>query len=135
MMYPMIRLNTAPIARPRYMRTMDDFFRPFTVTSNHMRTDIKETEDAYLFAAEMPGFENDEINISVKDSMLSIEAEHKDESGDEGAFSSRSVKRSFTLEGIDEEGIAAEYKNGVLRITLPKEKSEDEPEARRIEVR
>lgn len=136
-MYTMTR-----VTRPQMMRRpmaywpgMEAYFRPFTGVAGPMRTQVKEVDGAYVFDAEMPGFEPGEIELTVLDGALTIAAEHKEgEEGEEG-FGARSVRRSFTLEGIDEEGIGAEYKNGVLRVTLPKAKAPDAPQARRIEVR
>ena len=69
--------------------------------------------------------------------MLTVDAEHKTEEGGENearyAFSERSFHRSFSLEGVEEKGITAEYKNGVLSVTLPKVHPA-EPETRKIEI-
>lgn len=143
-MYTLSRITRSPMMRrqPSYWQATEDFFRPFMeMVNSPMRTSVKETEGAYLFDAELPGFESSEIELSVLDGVLTISAEHKEEGEGEGenennaAFASRSVRRSFTVEGVDEENIAAEYKNGILRVTLPKQKAPEAPEARKIEVK
>lgn len=116
----------------------DDFFRPFAeMTVPSLRTGVRETEDAYYLDAEMPGFEQNEIELSVKSDMLTIDAEHKEQEGTQGenryGFSERTFHRSFSLDGIDDTAISAEYKNGVLSVKLPKVHPA-EPETRRIEI-
>ena len=102
-----------------------------------LRTGVRETEDAYYLDAEMPGFEQNEIELSVKSGMLTIDAEHKEQEGTQGenryGFSERTFHRSFSLDGIDDTAISAEYKNGVLSVKLPKVHPA-EPETRRIEI-
>ena len=133
-MFPMIRAYTTPTQRrSAHWPLADDWFRPLTDMMNaSLRTNVRETDEAYLFDAEMPGFTGNEIEVTVQDSVLAIKADHKAENDD--SFASRSVSRNFTLEGIDEETISAQYANGILRITLPKRKEQDAPAARRIDV-
>ena len=111
----------------------DDFFKPFQSPAP-MRAGLRETETSYLFDAELPGFEPEEINISVQDGVLSIAAEQKTGDESKNLYTARSVRRSFTINGINEDGIAAEYKNGVLHLTLPKENVPEAKQARRIEI-
>lgn len=135
-MYSLARFAHTPVVRRQaaYFQATEDFFRPlFEMMNSPLRTNVRETEEAYLFEAELPGFELDEIDLSVQDGMLAIAAEHK-EGGEDTSFSSRSVRRSFTMEGVDEGNISAEYKNGVLRVTLPKEKAPEAPAPRKIEI-
>lgn len=137
-MYTLSRVTHSPMAR-RYSNPWyagEEFFRAFMGSAGvPMRTNVKQTDDAYLFEAELPGFENDEISLTVQDGVLTIDAAHKESAEDESSFSNRTIHRSFTLEGIDEESIDAEYKSGILRVTLPKAKAPDAPEARKIEVK
>lgn len=102
------------------------------------KTDIRETESAYVIDAELPGFEKEEISVDIKDNVLTINAEHKEESKVDGEarYLSRertygSYTRRFELNGIHTEGIEAEYKNGILSVTLPKE----EVKGRRLEIK
>lgn len=137
-MYALSRMNRVPMVRRQaaLWPATEDFFRPFVeMVNTPMRTSVKETETGYQFDAELPGYDPSEIELTILDGTLTIAAEHKE--GEEGSdsFATRSLRRSFTLDGIDEDGIGAEYKNGVLRITLPKAKAPDAPEARRIDIR
>lgn len=125
-----------PAKKNGYWPFGDEFFRPFAeMVNSPMRTDVKETETAYVFSAELPGFDPSEIDLTVQDGIMTISAEHKEGKEDAPSFISRSIRRSFTLDGIDESSIEAQYKNGILQVTLPKEKEEELPPARKIEVK
>ena len=89
--------------------------------------DIYETENELVLAAEVPGVEEKDVEISVEDNTLSIRGERKfqKETKEEnyhriersyGAF-----YRSFTLPNyIDQERIHAEHESGVLKVHMPK---------------
>ena len=91
--------------------------------------DVKDTGDAYELTAELPGMKKEDISLSYENSYLTIEAkkeEQKDEKDDGGNYirrerSTGSVSRSFYIDGIDEANIGAEFKDGVLKIDLPKQ--------------
>ena len=89
----------------------------------------KENEKNYLLRAEFPGYDKDEIKAEVEDGVLTLQAEHKNETWDldvdEGwrSIETRrgSYRRSFALpEDVDAEQIKAAMKKGVLRLTLPR---------------
>ena len=91
--------------------------------------DVKETDGAYELTAELPGMKKENISLSYENSYLTIEAkkeEQKDEKDDGGNYirrerSTGSVSRSFYIDGIDESKVSAEFKDGVLKIDLPKQ--------------
>ncbi len=120
----------------------NNFFGDLSTNASQFRTDIEDKGDHLEMKADLPGFNKDEIKIGIKDDILSISAEHSEESEDKdeeknyvrrerkyGAFS-----RSFDVTGIDQSGIDAEYKDGVLSLELPKE-TPKEPESTQIEIR
>ena len=89
--------------------------------------DVKETRDAYVFKADMPGVKESELDISLSGNRLTVsgkrEAEERSESDTYYAFerSYGTFTRSFTLpEGIDQDHVNAELKNGVLTLVLAK---------------
>ena len=91
--------------------------------------DLEETKDAYIVKSDLPGLEKDKIDLTVKENVLTIEGmrEVTNKTGDpqSGYYAQErsygSFARSLSLPGpVDESKIAAEYKNGVLTITLPK---------------
>ena len=96
--------------------------------TNGFRVDIREKDGAYLMEAELPGVAEDQINLTIDDNMLTISAdirtEDKQEDGNRYYCERRTghVERSFSLDGIDLDQISASYRNGILYVTLPKDK-------------
>lgn len=130
-MFNMIRPVTVNTPRRFFA---DDLFRSFFEMANapQYRSGVREVENGYLFEAELPGFEPSEIDLSVKDGAMTITAKHTE--GDEHAYGSHyTLERTFSLDGVDEEQISAEYRNGVLRVHLPRAKAE-ETAPRKIEL-
>ena len=125
--------------------TFDRFMRNFFDNSNTtlpaFRTDIRDAGDKFILEAELPGFDKEDIHLDLKDGILTIAAEHKenaDQKDDKGNYIRRerrygSFSRSFDVTGIDENGITAAYKNGVLELSLPKAVPVV-PEAKRISI-
>ena len=104
-------------------------FRKFEAPS--MKTDVKEIDGNYELSIEVPGFNKEEITASLKNGYLTISAKHEennDEKNEQGKYIRRerrfgSCQRSFFVgEAITEEDIKASYNNGILKLTLPKEK-------------
>ena len=93
------------------------------------RMDMKETEDAYTIKLTMPGIDKDNIDISVSDGVLTVKGETKEDEEKEdekGTWLVREHKhftyyRSVRLPSeVQADEAEAEYKNGVLNLTLPK---------------
>ena len=58
----------------------DDFFNDFpTTTKGLMTTDIKERSNSYIFEVDLPGFNKDDIKVSIKNNYLTIEAKKEKE--------------------------------------------------------
>lgn len=97
------------------------------ITSS-FKVDIKDTDKAYVFHAEIPGVKKEDLNLTVDGSTVTIAAEIKqhDQKTEEGQVvrSERyfgAVSRSFQLPvDVDQEHAEATYENGVLALTLPK---------------
>ena len=103
--------------------------------------DIYETKDAIIIDAELPGLNQKDINVSVSDNVLTIkgekkqEKEVKEENYHRVERSYGSFTRSFTLPvGVKSESIKAAYKDGVLKVTLPKAE-ESKPKQISIDVK
>ena len=104
----------------------DDFF---SKKENHlMKTDIKEKKDKYVIEMDLPGYAKDNINICLKNGYLEVSAkvEEMNESDDDEKFVRRErfygeCSRSFYVgDYLTEEEIEAEFKNGTLKIEVPK---------------
>jgi HSP20 family protein len=116
---------------------MDNFFTSSAVSP--FSTDIKDTGDAFLLEAELPGFKKEDIKLDVENDVLTISAERTAEKKeDKHSFIKRerfygSFSRSFDVSGVNVDGITAAYTDGVLTLTMPK-KQELIPASRRLEI-
>jgi HSP20 family protein len=97
------------------------------------RFDVKETKDAYVFRADLPGIEDKDLDITLTGNRVTVsgkrEAEERDENETFYAYerSYGSFSRSFTLpEGADFDRCEGQLKNGVLTLSVPK-KPEHQP--------
>jgi HSP20 family protein len=91
------------------------------------QVDISEADHEYVIMAELPGLKKDDVKITLEDGVLTIQGERKQEKEEKGIRYHRmeraygSFVRSFTLpDVIDDAKVAAEFKDGVLYIRLPK---------------
>ena len=124
-------------------RAFDDLERAFFSdrTPAEFRTDIRDEGDHYLLEADLPGFNKEDIHVDLDEGSLSITAERhsefeqKDKKGNyvrcERAYGS--YARSFDTAGIDVEHITAAYKDGVLKLTMPK-LQKPEPTTKRLMI-
>ena len=102
--------------------------------------DVVETKDGITLKVEVPGIKQEDINISLEDSTLTVKGERKHESevNEEGYTrferSYGSFERSVILPPtVDANRVKATYKDGVLEIQLPK-KEEARPKAIKVEA-
>ncbi|PSP86789.1 heat-shock protein Hsp20 [Halobacteriales archaeon QS_4_69_34] len=90
--------------------------------------DVEDAIDEFVVTVDLPGYDREDIDLSVNDRTLRISAgrETTDETG-EGSYIRRErrrsmVNRSVSLpEGVEEQNASATYTNGVLTVRLPKE--------------
>jgi HSP20 family protein len=89
--------------------------------------EMVEKKDNYLVTAELPGINKEEVKITLKDDILTIQGERKTEHEEKEAnyyFCERSYgafHRSIEMpSAVDEKKIKAEFKDGLLKIILPK---------------
>ena len=95
---------------------------------NLMKTDVKDVNDHYEVAVDLPGFQKDEVNVELENGYLTISAAKgldKDQKDDEGHYIrqerySGSCSRNFYVGDIQPEDIHAKYEDGILKLTLPK---------------
>lgn len=133
----------------------DDLERSlFSTSANVFRTDIKDLGDSYELEAELPGFNKEDIKISIDGDYLTISAqtEKSSETSEKDAKDEKDEKkaenkpvyvrrersygyfsRSFDISEIDSEAIKAEYKDGILRLALPKKEAR-KPGVRQLEI-
>ena len=106
-----------------------------------MKTDIRETEEGFEIEMDLPGYAKDEVSAEIKDGYLVISAEkssEEDEKDKKGNYIRReryfgSMSRSFFVgKHLHEDDIKASFKDGTLRISVPKEQPQAIEDQRHI---
>ncbi len=103
---------------------------------NVMKTDIQETDKDYILEMDLPGFSKDEVKVSLENGYLTISAAkglNKDEKEKKnGRYIRReryagACQRSFYVgESVSQEDINAEFKHGILKLSIPKKEPVEE---------
>ena len=137
-------------------RDMDDVFdRVFAESMRHWpraatanraaqewapAADVSETEAGYLIKADLPEVRKEDVSITVQDGVLTLSGERRQEKREENEKLHRiersygSFARRFSLpENVDEQGIRAESRDGVIVIHIPKQRVV-EPQSRQIQI-
>ena len=119
---------------------VSDFFNDMMDLADvGFKTDIKEDEDNYYIEAELPGLNKEDINIELNNDHLVISATNEETKEEEEENYIRrerragSYQRAFALDNVNEDEIEAEYDEGLLKVTLPKEES-GQPQKRVIDI-
>lgn len=112
-----------------FLQSMDEFFQlPFSTFPVHVR----ETEEEQIITAELPGVKKEQISIDVLDRSIGITVKNTEiiqEENDVANFykksqSTQQMSRNIFLGyPVDERRVKASYKNGLLKIKVPKPKS------------
>jgi HSP20 family protein len=112
-------------------RLFDRFFEAGPANGTSRRwipaMDLVETDDSLVLRGDLPGMTEEDIDIQIKDNVLTVSGERKSESEDKGEGYHR-VERSFggfsrslTLpQGVDPEKVEAGFDKGVLEVRIPK---------------
>ena len=136
------RETPAALIRDPFFRNFDrlfsdDFFRPlgFMTRPNDdlgqagwlPAVDVRESEEAFVFTAELPGISGEAVEITVEDGILTLSGERRFNEEDEEKNYRRieraygSFSRSFRLpSAVDAEKIEATFADGLLTVTVPK---------------
>jgi HSP20 family protein len=135
-----------PRLSPRLSRRFREFepFRRFE-ESLHLpfpSTDMSETEKAVEIAVELPGMEAKDVEITLRDGMLVIQGEKREEKEEKKKNIYRlerqfgSFHRTLRLpDNVREDGIEAAFDKGVLKITIPKLALPGKKAARKIDIK
>lgn len=124
----LVRFNTRPI----YNSMLDQILwgQPSNATNCEAAANIFNTDSAFIIEMLVPGYAKEDIRIQLEQQMLKISAEAPKSEIAEDRFMRREftmngINRSFSLpRTINTDAIAADFKNGILTITLPR-KEED----------
>lgn len=117
------------------------YFKPvfFSPRCDYMLTDIIENDDNYELNIELPGWKKEDIEISIDNDYLTVEAksQEKEEKKHKANYLRRersfSCSRSYYVGDVRQEDIKAKFENGLLRIVVPKESSKDSKQLITIE--
>ena len=128
-----IRYQTTPVFTPAanffgLRNEMDRLFNTAFSSRSEFPVDLYETDNAFVVRAELPGFRKEDMNVEVADGQLTITAQQKTTQAVEGEKENtapdqeRRVTRTVSIpEKAQMDGIQAEYENGVLTVTLPRQ--------------
>ena len=132
--FPLSRL------RSEFDRLFDEYFQGWPnlwqqQRPSHWDLDVEDKEDKVVVHAEAPGFEPADFDLQVNENQLVLCAcqseEHKEDGGRH--WQRQEFYRSVPLpSGIDAEHVEAQYRNGILTVTLPKT---EQSKSKRIEVK
>lgn len=139
------------LARWNPFRELDDVFNPYqtgfltkSIDSSSTEwsplADITETEEAFHVKAELPGVKKDDVDVSLSNGVLTLKGERKteEETKDEKQhrierFHGTFVRRFDLPDNIDQDGITADYVDGILSLTIPKT-TKTTPETMKIDI-
>lgn len=114
-------------------RLFDDVFRGFVLTNTGPlhdtgktwpRIEVTDTGQAMTISAELPGLSQNDVKVEIADGVLSIRGERRSERSDEGRYFTErfygAFERQIPVDNVDEDKVKAEFRDGVLTVTLPK---------------
>lgn len=134
----LVKWNPENSLFPAFSNFMDDFFLDNNFKNwkgiNFPAVNVSETKDNFKLTVAAPGFDKDDFKVEVKNGMLIIsgetktEKEEKDEKFTRREYAYNSFNRSFSLpENVKGHDIVAQYKDGELKIMIPKKVTEEKP--------
>jgi HSP20 family protein len=130
--------------KPFYMPNIfeDDFFPVVSARNNSLpAVNIREDEEFYAIDLAVPGIDKKDLKIDINEDVLTISSESKNEKEESKdgykrkEFSYSSFCRSFFIpENVNKEKIEANYRDGVLAVTLPKQEVEKNKVLRQVSI-
>ena len=117
----------------------NDGWNKSIISSNNPSVDIIENENEFELTADLPGLDKKNVNLSIQEGVLKLTANQNTNNDSKDAYwlrerYSKTYDRSFTLpNNVVEEKINASFKNGSLKVILPKEE-EVKPIVKKIKI-
>jgi HSP20 family protein len=110
---------------PTLDRAFSDFEDEAPQLSTRLpRTNVQETDEAYILTLEMPGLAKENVEVNFEDDTLIIKGEKSEKKEEKGVvrreYRSARYERSFNVHGINRDGVSAKMESGILSVTLPK---------------
>jgi HSP20 family protein len=109
-------------------------------STDQVKVNVAENKDNFTLTAEVPGMTEKDIDIEIKDGLMTLRGHHEESQEKEDVhyrmkeFTRKSFERSFTIgEGVDQDNISAKLENGVLKLVLPK-KEEAKPKTIKVAI-
>ena len=120
----------------------NNFFRPQAEKGERAPAmDVRESDGSYAIKLDLPGVSKDDIQVSVENGVLTIQAETRNEEKEEKdgklirqeRHYGQYVRRMSVGDDVDPASIKAQFEDGVLRLELPKPEPKPE-QSRRISI-
>lgn len=143
MLMPVFEENLLDNFFEHFARPTRNMTRYGVPTSNLMRTDVKEMENGYELAVEMPGYKKEDITAELKDGYLIIQAsmdKSEDEKDKNGKYIRRerysgSCSRTFYVgKHLKQEDMKARFEDGILKVMVSKKEKETVEEKNYIAI-
>lgn len=122
------RKNDADLDFGFWGNPFNDFFKPlfYGEENGTMNTDVRETENGYELSVDMPGFEKENISVTLNGGYLTVEAKREEKDDNKKNYLRRersfSCSRSYYVgDSVTETDIKAKYNNGTLVVNVPKQ--------------
>ena|SRR5690554_4857222 len=120
---------------------LDSDLIPSRLGINLPTANVSESPKEYKLELAAPGLQRKDFNIEIENNTLTISAEQEEEKKEEDGeysrkeYSFNSFSRSFALpENVKEDGIEAKYVDGILKVTIPKQKETPIKPVHKIDV-
>ena len=146
-MYSLLDWSDLPVLESSVMPSLskhlfyDDHFFPGVTDTfpRSMRVDVQEKPKEYLIYVDVfPGLSKDELKLTIEDHVLKISFERKIEDTDKFIRKERfygTMSRAFELpEDTDEDQVSAQYKSGVLQVSIPRLTEKSKPKVKEIKI-
>ena len=106
------------------------------------KIDLEDKGDRYELTVDLPGMTKDDIELTYDDPILVVTASHKDEQQSDEAKkyvyrerTAQTFSRRLLIPHIDRKSTEASFEDGVLKVSLPKEKDEPEEKKNTIHIK
>jgi HSP20 family protein len=96
-------------------------------TAAYPKVDVRETEKEFIIEAEIPGLDKEQVKVEVKDDVLVLRGEKRDETRKEGSYHVKEIKRSSFIRSwtlptdlVNKDTVKAKFRDGVLEVSIQK---------------